>query len=206
VVTIINYGMGNIGSIANMLRKIGVKAQISSDKEEISRSSKIIIPGVGSFDNGMIRLKELDLIDVLNQKVLKEKTPVLGICLGMHLLTKNSEEGVLAGLGWVDAETVKFSFKNIEEGGLRIPHMGWNTVNVKNNSSKLFKHSYKDMRFYFVHSYYVKCKFSDDILTETNYGGPFTSSVERENIFGVQFHPEKSHKYGMMLMKNFAEL
>lgn len=204
MITIIDYGMGNIGSIVNMLRKIGADFGVSSDPDEIHKANKIIIPGVGSFDNGMIRLNELKLIDVLNQKVVEQKTPVLGICLGMHLLTNKSEEGFLDGLGWIDAETIKFNSSNNNK--IKIPHMGWNTVNIMKGSSPLFRNMYENAKFYFVHSYYVKCNNVTNVLTETEYGTDFASSIEKDHIFGVQFHPEKSHKYGMLLLKNFMEL
>jgi len=197
--TIIDYGMGNLGSIANMIKKVGHKSIITSDLEEIKNATKLILPGVGSFDNGMRNLAELGLIEVLNQKVLVEKTPILGICLGMQLMTKSSEEGNLAGLGWVDAQTKKF-VSDI----LKIPHMGWNIIKHQ-KESKLFDEMESEKRFYFVHSYYVDANQKEDILFVTPYGHDFVSAFERENITGAQFHPEKSHKFGMSLIKNFVE-
>ena len=199
MLTIIDYGMGNLGSIANMIKKVGHKCIITSDLEEIKSASKLILPGVGSFDNGMKNLAELGMIEILNQKVLIEKTPILGICLGMQLMTKSSEEGKLAGLGWVDAQTKKFVSDT-----LKIPHMGWNLIKHE-KSSHLFDECKSEKRFYFVHSYYVGCNNQEDILTDTNYTQDFVSSFEKENIVGVQFHPEKSHKFGMSLLKNFVE-
>ena len=196
---IIDYGMGNLGSIANMIKKVGHKSIITSDLAEIRRATKLILPGVGAFDNGMKSLKELGLIEVLNQKILDEKTPILGICLGMQLMTKSSEEGVLNGLGWIDAETRRF-----ESDTLKIPHMGWNTINHQ-KKSKLFDELEREKRYYFVHSYYVSSNNEKEILTTTSYGFDFVSAFERENIIGVQFHPEKSHRFGMNLMKNFVE-
>lgn len=205
MIVIINYGMGNLGSIKNMFHKIGVPAIVSSDIEQIANATKLILPGVGSFDAGMAKLKELGMIDVLNHKVKEQKTPILGICLGMHLLTKNSEEGSLDGLGWIDAKTVKFKFEdNLNK--FKIPHMGWNITNVVDQDSKLFEGLKDGVRFYFVHSYYVSCAHAEDVLTTTRYGFDFASSINRNNIFGVQFHPEKSHKYGMTLLKNFSEM
>lgn len=199
-ITIIDYGMGNIGSIANMIKKIGYESIITSDIEEIKKAKKLILPGVGSFDNGMKNLKEMGLTEILNQKVLLEKIPILGICLGMQLMTKGSEEGVLDGLGWVDAETKRF-----ESDTLKVPHMGWNTINHQ-RKSKLFDELESEKRYYFVHSYYVRSNNEKEILTTTNYGFDFVSAFEKENIIGVQFHPEKSHKFGMWLIKNFIEV
>ena len=199
MIVIVDYGMGNISSISNIIRKIGQKALVSSKELDIKRATKLILPGVGSFDNGMQKLKELGLINILNEKVVVEKIPILGICLGMHLMTEESQEGVSKGLGWVEAKTLKFTHKD-----LKIPHMGWNTVQ-KNKKSKLLEDFEEDPRFYFVHSYYVSSKNQRDILTTTSYGHSFVSSFEFNNILGVQFHPEKSHKFGMKIFKNFIE-
>ncbi len=199
MIIVIDYGMGNLGSIANMIKKVGYKCIITSDLEEIKKATKLILPGVGSFDNGMKNLENLGMIEVLNQKVLVEKTPILGICLGMQLMTKSSEEGNLLGLGWIEADTKKFVSDT-----LKIPHMGWNTIKHQKNS-KLFDESENEKRFYFVHSYCVNCNQEVDILTNTNYIQDFVSSFQKENIVGVQFHPEKSHKFGMSLIKNFVE-
>lgn len=203
MIVIIDYGMGNLGSIQNMLKKIGAEAAISSDLEEIARASKLILPGVGAFDNGMRMLEERGLRKVLDRKVLVEGTPVLGICLGMQLFCTGSEEGSLPGLGWIDAETVRFHFGDAHTQ-LKIPHMGWNTVRVV-KESPLFRDANGEQRFYFVHSYHVVCRDRRDVLTETSYGFDFTSAVQRGNIMGVQFHPEKSHRFGLNLLKNFVE-
>ena len=202
MITIVDYGMGNLGSIRNMLKKIGEPSIITSAKKDIIEADKLILPGVGAFDRGMKNLDDLDLIAVLNDKVLDKQTPLLGICLGMQLLAEKSEEGVRNGLGWIDAEIVKFEFSN-NENSLKIPHMGWNTIKFRNRKT-LFDKMPDDSRFYFVHSYHIKCAQPDNILTETIYGYSFVSSVQRNNIFGVQFHPEKSHKYGMRILSNFV--
>jgi glutamine amidotransferase len=204
MIVIIDYGMGNIGSLQNMIKKAGGTSTISSNARDIENAEKLILPGVGAFDNGMINLQKLGLIDVLNKKVVVEKTPILGVCLGMQLLTKSSEEGVLSGLGWLNAKTVKFKFTG-DSKKLKLPHMGWNTITIR-KESLLFNGMYEDARFYFVHSYHLVCEDESDILTTTNYGYDFVSAVEKGNIFGVQFHPEKSHKYGLKLIKNFLEL
>ncbi|WKZ19219.1 MAG: imidazole glycerol phosphate synthase subunit HisH [Candidatus Jettenia sp. CY-1] len=199
MIVLINYGMGNNGSILNMLKKIGIDAIISSHVDDIKKAHKLILPGVGAFDNGMKNLNNLDLTPILHEKVMRDKTPILGICLGMQLLTQKSEEGSLPGLGWIDAQTIKFNHSE-----LKIPHMGWNTITVYKQSA-LFREIYQEPKFYFVHSYHVMCSNENDILTKTFYGYEFVSSIQQENIIGVQFHPEKSHKYGMKLLKNFVE-
>ncbi len=204
VIVIIDYGMGNLGSIVNMLKKVGSRAVISSDREEIRRADKLILPGVGAFDAGMQRLTELQLIDILQEKATVEKIPVLGVCLGMQLLTRCSEEGQLPGLGWIDGETIRFRFDPKAEN-LKIPHMGWNTINQQ-KPNRLLAEMYPDPRFYFVHSYHVTCRSPEDVLATTNYGYDFVSMIEQGNILGAQFHPEKSHKFGMRLLKNFAEM
>ena len=204
MIVIIDYGMGNLGSILNMLKKIGAEAIISSNITEIEKAKKLILPGVGAFDSGMKNIMGLGLVSVLNERVLRGKIPLLGICLGMQLLTRRSEEGTLQGLGWFDADTLKFKFDKVQNG-LRIPHMGWNYINVEKKHS-LLNDLGENPRFYFVHSYHVVCDKVEDILATTSYGYDFTSAIIRDNIFGVQFHPEKSHKYGMKLLKNFIEL
>ena len=184
-----------------MLRKLGYDSLITNTIEDIERADKLILPGVGAFDKGMQNLKSLGLIPVLDRKV-KNGTPILGICLGYQLLSKSSEEGAVeAGLGWIDAETIKFKF---EDNSIRVPHMGWNSLK-NTEKSILFKGIVDDNRFYFVHSYYVRCNDESIKAAETDYAGDFTSAIEKNNIFGVQFHPEKSHKHGMIVLKNFAE-
>jgi glutamine amidotransferase len=204
MIVIVDYQTGNLASIVNMLKKNNTEAVISSDINIIQKAEKLILPGVGAFDYGMQKLKESGLIEVLNHKVLVEKTPVLGICLGVQLFTKRSEEGKLEGLGWIDAETVRFKPTQMSQD-LRIPHMGWCDVQTT-RSSRLFTEMFDEPRFYFVHSYHLQCKSAEDNLIEANYGYRFTAGVEHENIVGVQFHPEKSHKFGMKLLKNFVDL
>lgn len=204
MITIIDYGMGNLGSIKNMLKKIGVGAIISSNHKVIEDADKLILPGIGAFDAGMKNLDDLGLITILNSKVIKNNTPILGICLGMQLLTKCSEEGNTQGLGWIDAQTVQFKFDG-NNNTLKVPHMGWNTTCI-NKESPLFNEMFVEPRFYFVHSYHVVCNNDHDILTTTHHGYEFASSIQKDNIMGVQFHPEKSHKFGMRLLKNFVEL
>lgn len=203
MIVIIDYGMGNLGSIVNMLKKVGVKAIISADPAVIEQANKLILPGVGAFDNGMKHLNDLNLVPPLNYKVLVEKIPILGICLGAQLLTQRSEEGGLSGLGWIEADTVRFKF-NQTDARLKIPHMGWNLLNIY-QSHPLFTDMYEEPRFYFVHSYHFTCRNEADVLAKTLYGYEFTSVIGRENIMGTQFHPEKSHKFGLKILKNFVE-
>jgi len=202
MITIINFGMGNLGSIANMIKRIGYSSEITSDISKITSAEKIILPGVGSFDKAMQNIANLGLLDVIKTKVLENKTQILGICLGMQLMCKNSEEGKEPGLGLIDAEVKKFSFPLDKK--LKIPHMGWNLVSTQKDNA-LFLKMYTEPRFYFVHSYHVVCNNASDVLSTTNYGFDFHSSFANENILGVQFHPEKSHKFGMLLIKNFIE-
>lgn len=200
---IIDYQAGNIGSIKNMIKKIGYDAVISNDGEVIAKASKLILPGVGSFDYGMTKLRELNLIDVLQQKVVEERTPILGICLGAQLMCENSEEGVTPGLGWVKGKVKKFSVPR-DGKKFTVPHMGWNVVHIC-KESKLFSEVSMPARFYFVHSYYIICDDATDVLTDNIYSITYDSAFERENILGVQYHPEKSHKFGKQLLKNFIE-
>lgn len=203
MIVIVDYGMGNLGSIQNMIKKIGAEAIISSQLTDIQKADKLVLPGVGSFDNGMRNIKELGLLDILNYKAMDQKIPVLGVCLGMQLIGRSSEEGVLPGLGWIPACTQKFSFDK-ECQHLKVPHMGWNTIEVKKNCY-IFDNMYEEPRFYFVHSYKVFCEDASDILATTEYGGDFVSCVQHENIIGTQFHPEKSHKFGLKLFENFVK-
>jgi glutamine amidotransferase len=201
MIHIINYGMGNLGSIHNMLKKLGIASKIVESPDQCMDAVKLILPGVGAFDEGMRVLNESGWLPFFDQKVKQEKVPVLGICLGMQLMTNSSEEGDCRGLGWIDGETLKF---NLADTNLKVPHMGWNIVNPVAETD-LFESEEEELRFYHVHSYYVKLNDQSQEIASTNYGGPFTSSFQKQNILGVQFHPEKSHKFGMRLLKNFHE-
>jgi len=202
LIVIVDYGTGNIHAVLNMLKRVGAVAEVSGEKKMIERADKLILPGVGSFDYGMKNLQKSGLVSVLNEKVLQQKTPILGICLGMQLMTGKSEEGALSGLNWIDGEVKKFHFDELNHTQ-KIPHMGWNTVHNRKNHMIFFENKI-ERRFYFVHSYYVDCFDDQDILTITNYGVEFVSSFQRENIIGMQFHPEKSHGFGMEVMSNFS--
>ncbi len=203
MIAVVDYNLGNHGSILNMLRKIGAEAVISSEPDVISKADKIILPGVGAFDHGMANITSLGLIACLQSAALERRVSVLGICLGMHLMTGRSEEGESRGLGWIDGESVRFTF-DPQKTGLRIPHMGWNTVSVKKNDS-LFA-GLDEPRFYFVHSYHVSLADQEDTLATTTHGYEFVSAFQRDNLYATQFHPEKSHRFGLGLLKNFAGL
>jgi imidazole glycerol-phosphate synthase subunit HisH len=201
MITIVDYGMGNLGSIENMFKRIGVPAQISDDVASLERARKILLPGVGAFDSAMRRINESGLRGVLDHKALKERIPIMGICLGMQLLTRSSEEGQLPGLGWFAAETRRFP----DNLGLKVPHMGWN-VATPAHASALTDGLAPDSRYYFVHSYYVKADDPGDSLQTTHYGITFDAVVGRGNLYGAQFHPEKSHKFGMRFLANFSRI
>lgn len=203
MITIVDYKIGNLNSIHNMLSKIGVDSVITSSAEEIRRAQKLIMPGIGAFDAGMSRLTESGLIPVLTQKVLNDKTPVLGICLGMQLMTRGSEEGTLPGLGWIEATTRRFD--RLTDPTLKVPHMGWNIARPA-KASAVLQQCPDEPRFYFTHSYYVSCENPHDQLFTVQHGATtFDAGFEHANLMGVQFHPEKSHRFGMWFLKNFAE-
>jgi len=194
--------MGNLRSVQKAFERIGCNAIISNDRETILNADKLVLPGVGAFKDGMKYLQELNLIEILNKKVLEEKTPLLGICLGMQLLANKSyENGETVGLEWIDAEVVKFEF---ETQNLKIPHVGWNEISFQNIPNRLFSNINNHKDFYFVHSYYFKTNENVNIAT-TNYGFEFTSAIAKNNIFATQFHPEKSQTDGLQILKNFWE-
>jgi len=202
-VVIVNYGMGNLRSIQKKFDWEGKRALISDNLKEIENASKLILPGVGHFAAAVQKMKSMNLWELLNYKVLEEKIPVLGICLGMQLMAKKSEEGNEEGFGWFDAEIIRFKVQNSLR--YKIPHIGWNDVITK-KESPLFTDIEKMQKFYFVHSYHVVARNQDDILTETDYEYTFVSAIAKDNIFGVQFHPEKSHEQGLKLLTNFYKL
>ncbi|MDA3614068.1 imidazole glycerol phosphate synthase subunit HisH [Polluticaenibacter yanchengensis] len=202
-IAIIDYGMGNLASIANMIKKTGGKCNIVNNAGLLPMYDKVILPGVGAFDTAINNIKINGLWDALNKFALEDKKPVLGICLGMQLLCNQSEEGVEKGFGWIDADVRKLQLNN---SSLRTPHMGWNTLHVQNKAFPLFKNTEAEQRFYFVHSYAVACNKQENIAATTNYGGHFHSVIWNHNIMGFQCHPEKSHKFGMQIFKNFIEL
>jgi glutamine amidotransferase len=202
-IIIVDYGMGNLRSIQKRYERGGLCAGISSDPNVIEKAGKLILPGVGHFANAVKNIKALGLWDVLNYKALEEKIPILGICLGMQLLAKHSEEGNAAGFGWIDADVARFCVQ--DKFKYKVPHTGWNNAVIQ-KENPLFKGTNETQKYYFVHSYhFVSCEESD-ILSKTEYEYSFVSSVWKDNIFGVQFHPEKSHDQGDVLLKNFYNL
>nr|WP_320017314.1 imidazole glycerol phosphate synthase subunit HisH [uncultured Desulfobacter sp.] len=196
--------MGNTGSIINMIRRVGGDAIISADDQDISTAAALILPGVGAFDNGMEKLRASGLLPVIEKRIFDDKIPILGICLGMQLLFESSEEGAFEGLGWIPGQVKRFNFSDTSQAGLKIPHMGWNEIQPANNHL-LFAGLESEARFYFVHSYHIVCDVDKYSIAKAVYGYAFTCAVQNDNIYGVQFHPEKSHRFGMGLFKNFLE-
>jgi glutamine amidotransferase len=204
VIAIIDYGLGNVRAFANVYRNLNIPVIIAKKREDLKEATKLLLPGVGAFDYAMQRLIDSGMRETIDQKVLEDKIPVLGICVGMQMLAKRSEEGVLPGLGWIDGEVKKFILPS-HESTLRIPHMGWNTIQPL-HSNGLLKGMDNESRFYFLHSYYFRCSNPADTIATTHYEGDFESAVNSNNVYGVQFHPEKSHQWGIRLLENFAKL
>ena len=200
MIAIIDYDIGNISAVANMLQRLGLRSQITSRADEVAAAERIILPGNGSFDACMRNLRASGLIPVLERKVLEQGTPLLGICVGAQMLGTASEEGSEAGLGWLDMRVRRFP----QLPGLRVPHMGWNLVRRVAPTHRLTREMDSDARFYFVHSYYMETSDPEDVLLLTTYGIDFAAGVSRGNVSGVQFHPEKSHRFGKQLLAAFA--
>lgn len=198
-IAIPNYGCGNLMSVVRMVEAVGGKAQIVSDPSEIDSADKVILAGVGAFDHGVQCLNSQNWVTALNRAALEKRVPVLGICLGMQLMAHSSEEGKMRGLGWIAARVQKFRF---HDSKLKVPHMGWNTVETVRKNALLAVDELP--RFYFVHSYHLVCEDPNDVVGRTSYGYAFDSVIQRNNLFGVQFHPEKSHRFGMALMNRFV--
>lgn len=200
-ILVLDYGLGNVASVLNMLHHIGARARLSKAAEDVAKADKLILPGVGHFDAGMRALSGSGLRDPLQQAVFERGARLLGICLGMQLLFESSDEGVSVGLGFLPGRVRRF---DVEGRGLRVPHMGWAVV-YPTKPGSLFDLSAPEQRFYFVHSFHAVCERPDDVAATANHGDTFTAAVERNNIAGVQFHPEKSHRFGMALLSRFAE-
>ena len=203
MISIVNYGLGNINAFANIYKRLNIAVSIASTPEELRSSEKIILPGVGAFDWAMTRLNESGMRDVLEELVIGKGKPVLGICVGMQMMAKRSDEGVLDGLGWLDAVVKRFDETGFSQK-THLPHMGWNDA-LPRDTECLFK-GMAAPRFYFLHTYYFAPGSTENVLATTDYNGLFASAVRAGNIFGVQFHPEKSHQWGIQLLRNFAEL
>jgi glutamine amidotransferase len=204
MIVLVNYGLGNIQAFANIYKRLNLEVCIANNAAELGKADKVILPGVGAFDWAMTRLNESGMRDCLDDLVLQRQCPVLGICVGMQMMAHRSDEGELAGLGWIEAEVKRFDETSFTQR-THLPHMGWNDV-APRNANCLFRGLDYDARFYFLHSYYFLPQQPADILAVTDYNGSFACAVRSENIFGVQFHPEKSHQWGIQLLKNFAEL
>jgi glutamine amidotransferase len=204
MITIVDYGLGNILAFANVYKRLNIPIAVAKNAAELKDASKVILPGVGAFDHAMERLAASGMRETLDELVLNRKVPVVGICVGMQMLAKSSDEGQLPGLGWIDGRVKKFDSSTLLHH-TRLPHMGWNDVKPV-IEHKLFAALEADARFYFLHSYYFECARAENILATANYGEEFSCAVHSSNIYGVQFHPEKSHHFGTQLLKNFADL
>ena len=204
MIGLINYGSGNIFAIANIYKSLNIPHFMSSDVSELAKADKLVLPGVGAFDETMQLFQSLAIKDWLDEAVLLKKVPIIGVCVGMQIMTKKSEEGNLPGFGWVDADVKRFDASLLKHKP-HLPHLGWNTASPSSNNP-LFEGVDEQKGFYFLHTYYCECADEKDILSTTSYGKTFTSSFNHENIYGVQFHPEKSHSNGLKIFKNFANL
>jgi glutamine amidotransferase len=205
MIIIADFGLGNISSVRNMLAKVGCTAvEISSDPEKIGAAKKLVLPGVGAFDHGMQCLNDCGSLDSLRRAAVERGVPTLGICLGMQLMGGGSDEGSAKGLGWIDSHAVRFTPP--AGSNLKVPHMGWNTIRVRRPNALFTPESPRERRFYFVHSYHVRCRDEGDVVATSQHGEEFTAAFSRENLYGVQFHPEKSHSFGMEIMRRFVEL
>lgn len=204
MITLIDYGVGNIFAFQNVYKRLNIPTKIAKRKEDLANAKKLILPGVGSFDYAMAQLNASGMREKLDELVLEKKVPVIGICVGMQMMGNRSDEGKLEGLKWIDSEILKFD-QNLIQQRTKLPHMGWNDVAPINNHP-LFIGLEKEAIFYFLHSFYFKCKNETESIAVSNYGISFSSAVHRENIYGIQFHPEKSHQYGEKLLLNFANL
>ena len=203
MVAVVDYGLGNLGSIANMLKVIGEKSVITSEKEKIAKADRIILPGVGAYDAGMTNLEQRGLVEFLKEQADSGK-PIMGICLGMQLLGRGSEEGEKNGLGLIPFDNVRFNIP--DNMNLKVPHMGWDIVDFKQKDNKLLEGIGENQRYYFVHSYHAVCDNAEKVLMTCDYGYEFAAAVCKDNVYGVQFHPEKSHDFGMRLFENFVRI
>ena len=204
MITIVDYGLGNILAFANVYKKLNIPISVAKNASDLKVASKVILPGVGAFDHAIERLNQSGMRETLDEIVLHDRMPVLGICVGMQMLACSSEEGRLPGLGWIDGHVKKFDLSNLTHS-TRLPHMGWNDVTPVAGSG-LFNGLESDARFYFLHSYFFECEQQESIVATCSYGMNFSCAVRSGNVYGAQFHPEKSHHYGALLLKNFADM
>jgi glutamine amidotransferase len=206
MIGVIDYGVGNISAFRNIYKHLNIPAISVTKESDLNDVNKLILPGVGHFDYAMSKFQDSCMLERVNKMVVEQNIPVLGICVGMQMMAICSDEGCLPGLGWIDAKVKKFDPDfTIGSTRLPLPHMGWNDI-VMEKESPILKGLEYDSQFYFLHSYYFRCNNPDDIIAKTNYGANFTCAINHEKVYGVQFHPEKSHKYGIKLLKNFAQL
>lgn len=203
MISIIDYGVGNIQAIVNIYKSLHIPVKAVKDKDGFESTEKLILPGVGSFDHAMCEFEKSGMKNVVEEMVIQRKIPILGICVGMQMLADRSDEGIKSGLGWISGQVKSFATMNLPN--LPMPHMGWNDV-IPEPNSKLFSGIENDSKFYFLHSYFFECANREDSIATAFYGNNFSCTVNREHIYGAQFHPEKSHRYGISLLKNFAEL
>lgn len=204
MISIVDYGLGNIQAFLNVFKRLNIEASTATSARDLDGATKVILPGVGAFDHAMERLEQSGMRDALDDLVLRARVPVLGVCVGMQILARASDEGSLPGLGWIDGHVHRFDALD-GPTPLQLPHMGWNDVTPARRTP-LFDELEVDARFYFLHSYYFECRRPVDVAATSNYGREFSCAVSAENIYGVQFHPEKSHHFGTRLLQNFAEL
>ena len=203
MIRIVDYGLGNILAFQNMYKRLNVEVAVAKSAADLAGATRVILPGVGAFDHAMELLDKSGMRSILTELVMEKKLPVIGICVGMQILANGSDEGSRPGLGWIDGRVRNFS--TLAAQNLLVPHMGWNDVNPR-EGNRLFKNLERDARFYFLHSFYFDCSNAEDVAAQANYGIDFSCAIRRDNIHGVQFHPEKSHHFGAQLLKNFAEL
>ncbi len=204
MITIVDYGLGNVLALVNVYNLLNIPVAVAKTAADLANATRLILPGVGSFDHAMVQLDASGMREPLERLVIEQRMPVLGICVGMQMLAKCSDEGCLGGLGWIDGAVRKFDLNQLPRG-TNLPHMGWNDV-LPCADGGLFKGLEKEARFYFLHSYYFDCAQETSVLAHTHYGAEFHSAVRRDNVYGVQFHPEKSHHFGVQLLNNFAEV
>jgi glutamine amidotransferase len=205
MIAIINYGLGNVKAFFNVYKNLNIPVTIANNPDDLQKATKIILPGVGSFDYAMQRLNNSGMRNTLDELVLHKNIPIIGICVGMQMLANSSEEGKLPGLGWIDGEVKRFDISSFKNENSLIPHMGWNDI-IPVTPSKLMENLDEKSYFYFLHSYYFHCTYPENVIANTHYGINFNCVVGSNNIFGVQFHPEKSHKWGIQLLKNFSNI
>lgn len=203
MITVVDYGVGNIGALLNMLDHLGIPAESSGDPDRVSTAERLLLPGVGAFDRAMKALRSRGILGALETAVVQRTVPILGICLGMQLMARGSEEGIEPGLGWIGADVRRIEVE--QSSGLKVPNVGWRTIDARSAKS-LFNPAGLPERFYFTHSYHVICDSDADIAATVDYSKPLCCAIERRNIFGVQFHPEKSHRYGLALLARFAAI